>query len=270
MTCGLDAPLRTILDRFHTGGFGPLALDTWVGVQIAEGGIVAERLNVFGYADSQTTTAYPLWPPGTGAYPWATLDGGDQTLRVVSASANDDVGSTGATSVRLWWLDSTGAETQTDVNLDGVNLVDSAATTARRLNRAEVLTCGATGYNEGIISIYATDGATLVGRIDATRGASFAAIQTVPIGMKDVITDVWTGDARTANRRYYEIVARDSASSPWLYRGPVHVTGGIKCSHWCPSVPLVLSAGADYYVKTNGLAAAAAYARLCGYRIPTP
>ncbi len=254
----MDSPLRTALDAVSTGTTdgGTLTLLLPHGWAIALGVAPGEDLRLCGFNRSGTYNN-AIWPLGT-AYPWATLDGGDQTLTVSSSDADDDDGDVGANTIRIWWLDAAGTEHTTDVTMDGVNAVVSAATTARRINRAEVLTVGATGANEGIISIYATDGATVLGHIAAGEGRMQQIVQTVPTGKQDVLR--YSTVSYSARR---SLMARSSSSVPWTLRRQIVSYDSSPPPNHTIEPPIILPAGTDYYLTTS----AADVISLYGYRL---
>jgi hypothetical protein len=185
----------------------------------------------------------------------------DQTLRVVSDSANDNPASTGAFTLRLWWLDVAGDESTTDVNLNGVGMVDSTAVTARRLNKARVVTCGVTGWNEGNITIYATDGVTLLGYIPLGCNCTCQAIQTTPRGKKDVLWYWSTPYGGSLTFLWARATPADAFTTRWLQ----YLTSYRTIPTELP-VPIVLPAGTDYYLSNT--APASAQGSVSGYRIP--
>jgi hypothetical protein len=241
---GLDAALRTILDRFTwVGTWLNTVLKPW-GWALACGEVSsAERLILWGYNATTLAAGEPVWEVSTD-YTWATAD---QTLTVQSTSANDDDGNTGANTVRVWWMNAAGVEATVDVTMNGVGAVVTAIATARRVNKVQVLTVGAAGTNVGTITVYWTDGATIFRTIPAGRGHSEGLIQTVPSGYQDVI-NFCQYDIQ-ASAVTYTLFVRKSSTSPWLAvdRAVVaNTTKYLDLPYYCP---LILPAGTDYYVR---------------------
>jgi len=90
------------------------------------------------------------------------------TGSVVSSSANDSAAGTGARTIRIFWMDSTGASIGTeDATLNGTTPVNLVTSTKCFIEKILVLTVGSVGSNVGTISLYTGAGATgtLVGTI---------------------------------------------------------------------------------------------------------
>jgi hypothetical protein len=258
----LDGALRSILDRFGFIGSYLLARDTPYGLQIARGMVPGERLHIGGYSATQTagSPSTPVWDPGT-TYTWATVN---QTLTVRSDSANDANGNTGAWTVRIWWLNAAGVEATTDVVMNGINPVVTAALTARRVNRVEVLTCGGASTNVGAITVYWTDNVTVFNVIRATLGRSHSAFQTVPAGKRDIITDLFVGNFSNIGKTF-ALKTRDSVGMCWLIRH--YICTGEEGSRQHPlPIPFRFPAGTDYEIVGGGGVANNAYCALHGYR----
>lgn len=128
------------------------------------------------------TVPEDVWDAG-GVYPFPSSAA---TLSVVSDDVNDDVGSTGATSIEIQGLDSNYALITESVDLDGTPPV---ATTSSflRVFRALVTSAGTTETNEGTITISHT--ATTVATIRPSLGQTLMAIYTVPANCVALVDD---------------------------------------------------------------------------------
>jgi hypothetical protein len=257
---GLRGALRTMLDRFsmvlsYMNGVGV----PW-GYAVSDGQIAGKvPLHVDAFdagVDALTGTA--VWPSSV-AYTWQTAD---QTLTVSSSDADDTLAGNGARTIRIWWLNAAGAEFTTDVNMNGVGAVVTGAVTARRVNRIAVLTAGPTFLNEGLITVYATDGVTPMYAMSAYRGVSDSGIQTVPAGKRDYVERICYSDYTNPLRLFF--VYRTSTASPWLFTVGRYVNlGG---SDMVFDVPIRLEAGTDYYVWALAAGGATCHAELRGWR----
>jgi hypothetical protein len=261
----LDGPLRSILDKFGFLPSGLLCLDKSYGLAIAEGGVPGSRLYLLGYAASQSSATfnYPVWSTGA-SYTWAVAN---QRPRIASTSANDTAAGSGAQTVRVWMVNAAGAEVVEDVVMNGAGVVLLAAVDIRRVNRMEVLTCGGTGANEGVITLYWTDGITIFARINIGDGASLACIQTVPAGYQDVFPDLFVSTIDNTGRQFAVRSRPSGADTSWA----THVIVGLALAHParnCLTIPLRFSAGYDYLVYGGGGTAGACACALSGYRIP--
>ncbi len=242
----LDAPLRTRLDAFQFAGDYFEITGLPYGHAVALGMIdQLTPLDIPGWNDSIGTTEETVWEPG-GVYTWQTAD---QQIRVKSSDADDDgsPADTGANTIRIWWLNSANTESTLDVTMNGTTFVDTAVLTCRRINRAEVLTAGSTGTNEGAITIYATDGATIIARIPAGHGRLSQVVQTVPAGYFDVLTG-WCPNTRftSGHPHYLRLIARTSPSAPWILLDTEYGNSDYRTNQF--PHPIVLAAGTDYTV----------------------
>lgn len=119
---------------------------------------------------------------------------------IASASALDTAAGTGARTVRITYLDSTGAGPFTEtVTLNGAVFVNTVATNICFIEQIEVLTAGSTGSNAGILTLKegaAGAGAT-IGTINATNNQTFWCHHYVPTGKVANITGISCGHTGT-------------------------------------------------------------------------
>jgi hypothetical protein len=112
---------------------------------------------------------------------------------IASASANDSSAGTGARTVKITYLDSTGAGPFTEtVTLNGTTYVNTVATNICYIEQMDVLTVGSTGSNVGILTLKAATagGGATIGTINATDRQTFWAHHYVPTGKESNITGV--------------------------------------------------------------------------------
>lgn len=110
---------------------------------------------------------------------------------IVSASALDTAAGTGARTVKITYLDSTGAGPYTEtLTLNGVTPVNTVATNICFIEKIQVVTVGSTGSNAGIISLRAAaaGAGALIGTIAATDNLTRWAHHYVPTGKTCKIT----------------------------------------------------------------------------------
>lgn len=118
------------------------------------------------------------------------------TGSIASSSASDAAAGTGARTVRVYYVDSTGATAGTeDVTLNGVSFVNLATATKCFIEKVEVLTVGSTGSNVGILTLkagLAGAGATIC-TIAATDNRTFLAHHYVVTGKTANVTGILIG-----------------------------------------------------------------------------
>ena len=134
-----------------------------------------------------------IWTVG-GLYPFATFNTA-QTLEVVSTSANDDDGGSGANTMTVQGLDDNLEEQEETITLDGTSAVTLSGTW-KAVNRMFVNTTGATGYNEGNINCQVSGGGQVVSQIafrlallgnNEGKNQTEQAIYRVPAGKKAML-----------------------------------------------------------------------------------
>jgi hypothetical protein len=119
---------------------------------------------------------------------------------VLSGSANDTAAGTGARTMRITYLDSTGAGPFTeDITLNGTTPVNTVATNICFIESMEILTVGSGGANAGLISLRATTagGGATVGTIATGDNQTFWAHHYVPSGRECNITGLYVNHSGT-------------------------------------------------------------------------
>lgn len=102
-------------------------------------------------------------------------------VEVWSSSASDAAAGVGARTLRIFGLSAWNAvETSTDISLDGTTTVTTTTATFVFINRAKVLTSGATSINVGTININAQVDDSISGIIRAGIGQTQQAIFAIP------------------------------------------------------------------------------------------
>jgi hypothetical protein len=257
-----DGALRTFFDRISRGSVAPaLRARPWL-YGISDGTLSGKTpLYLYGYRGGLTSGDACVLAAGitptTHAYPYPTAD---QTLKLKSSSINDDGAppGTGAQTVRVWWLNAAGVESTVDVVMNGTTIVATAVVTMRRVNRMEVLTCGADGSNAGDINAYPTDGVTILMRIPLYvaglgGGVSAAAMRTVPAGKRDVIVRYNTPGYTTTNVTRKWLRYRTAPDQPWLIVSHLmEIVSPSSPPGAYFETPIRFEAGTDWQVVFNG------------------
>ena len=110
---------------------------------------------------------------------------------IVSASANDTAAGTGARTVKIFYLDQTGAGPFSEIiTLNGLTAVNTIATNICFIEQIEVLTVGTTGSNVGILSLKTTTagGGTNIATINALENQTYWTHHYIPTGKTCNIT----------------------------------------------------------------------------------
>lgn len=152
-----------------------------------------------GNTDIDTSTFPEDCWGGSGLYQGFPLTA--ETVSVVSSSANDTAAGTGARTLRLSGLDSSGNFLTEIVTLNGQTPV---VTTNQflRINRAFVLTSGNSNrnFNDGTITInQSVTTSTVFGIIDPGLNNLKAAIYTIPLGTTGVLRNIQISGLRSTS-----------------------------------------------------------------------
>jgi hypothetical protein len=248
-----DGALRTFLDRLTRGHCAPAMRSRPWTYGVSEGALSGKTpLHLTGVDPVPAIAWSPLWAGSSSGYPYPTAD---QTIKFKSSSVNDDgapVG-TGAWTIRIWWLDSANNESTLDGILNGTTIVVSAVVTMRRINRVEVLTSAANSGNLGNITVYGTDGVTVLAYVPTFgltpgSGVSDGCMRTVPAGKRDVLmrATLFYYNQSALNARA-QLRYRTSPASPWVCAARMQAYTATCCSTDYPfDTPVIMNAGYDY------------------------
>lgn len=112
-----------------------------------------------------------------------------RTHQIVSTDTNDDgsPAGTGARTVKIFGLDSTGALQEETVTMDGTTNV-ATANTYTMIHRMFVVTAGSTGNNVGNITATADTDATVTAQITAGQNQTLMAIYRIPLAKTGYLT----------------------------------------------------------------------------------
>lgn len=157
------------------------------------------------------------------------------TGSISSSSANDTSAGTGARTLKITFVDSTGATAGTEsVTLNGTTAVNLVTTTKCFIEKIEVVTVGSTGSNVGTISLFtgAAGAGTLVGTIAATDNRTFWGHHYVVTGKTANITGMTGLNNNSSNNTVFTLHAQtlpvanqtDAQVSDWITGGLVNQT----------------------------------------------
>lgn len=117
----------------------------------------------------------------------------DAQRKIVSSSANDTSAGTGARSVKITYLDQTGAGPFTEtLTLSGTTAVNTVATNICFIEQLEVISAGSGGTNAGTISLQTLASVTF-GSIAVGNNQTFWAHHYIPTGKICNITGISCG-----------------------------------------------------------------------------
>lgn len=109
-------------------------------------------------------------------------------VTVVSSSANDATGGTGARDVTLSGLDAAGIEIEETITLNGTTPVDSTLSYLR-MHRARVGSVGSLDFNDGEITVaQKATPAVVFAVLPAENGSTMISAYTIPAGKTAYIT----------------------------------------------------------------------------------
>ena len=127
-----------------------------------------------------------LWAVG-GLYVWPAAN---QQMEIVSSSNDDSGNSTGAWTVKIWYLDSSFNEFNETITLMGKIPVATVATNIYRINNFRIQTTGTGGKAAGDIDIRNLADTPIYSRIPTGATRARNSIYTVPAGKAIFITNM--------------------------------------------------------------------------------
>jgi hypothetical protein len=145
-------------------------------------------------------------------------------IDVVSGDAADDDGSTGATAIRVTYLDANFAQATEDVTMNGTTEVEMTDQTISFIQKAEVITSGTGLAAAGVITIADVTGGGVHAVIDAGAKESGNCTWKVPAGHTGYVHGFWadvdavaagTGTAEVALQVAYAEASGVANSETW-------------------------------------------------------
>lgn len=131
------------------------------------------------------------------AYTEQTVNG---QRSIASTSALDTAAGTGARTIKIEYLDQTGAGPFSEtLTLNGTTGVNTVATNICFIEQITVLTAGSTGSNAGVITLYTAinKGGSAIGTITETNNQTFWAHHYIPTGKTCNVTGISCGHSGT-------------------------------------------------------------------------
>tara|TARA_R110000744_G_scaffold365967_1_gene474896 strand:- start:30 stop:863 length:834 start_codon:yes stop_codon:yes gene_type:complete len=142
------------------------------------------------YADNATVgTSFETISNTNADQVFPVLVGAD--IDVVSGDTADDVGSTGATSVRVTYLDASSNQAYEDVAMNGTGAVEMTEQTISFIQKAEVVDSGTGLAAAGAITIADVTGGGVHALIDAGMKESGNCTWKIPAGHSGYVHGFW-------------------------------------------------------------------------------
>ena len=167
-------------------------------------------------------TEEDMWSPG-GRMTWLTSE---DTLDVVSSSSSDTSGGVGAQIILIYGVDENYNIVSELVTLNGTS---SVTTTANffRVNSAQFVFAGSTGYNIGNITITDTSGGSTQGYIEAEIGVHHSMNFAVPVGYHIVLESISVASETNQDVELFTYIRAPGAGLPfWACYTDELVPGG--------------------------------------------
>jgi hypothetical protein len=166
-----------------------------------------------------------IWE-GSNAYPWPTTAA---TLSVVSASANDASGGTGARTVEIQGLDSSWNLLTETITMNGTTPVVTTGSFLR-VFRARVVTAGSLQSNAAQITM--SSGGTTLAYITYDTigmGQTLMAVYTIPNGKTGYIINLNVSSSKDSEHRF-RFMTRDNAvtDAAWNVKEYMSARGGFS------------------------------------------
>lgn len=220
------------------------------GIGVSDGNVPGvSHIEKFGMNTDVDNAKETIWDGG-GIYTYIETA---ETLTVTSDSVNDVVAGSGARTVEIQGMNQAGEVI--------VETVDMGATTVaefKRVFRAKVLTAGASGVNEGTISVTSDDTSTVLaiigidgtGSNSAGRGQTFMAQYTIPAGKTGYITQ-WTVGAGKQNTDAISMLMIRDPDAPgngaWQAKDIITVSATTYAKNY--NIPIKVNEGDDIEVR---------------------
>lgn len=175
-------------------------------LDVAQGPIVGQRLvTIVGRRSDITTSEHDVWSGGESAgTSTRVLPTSAGAMSIVSSSADDAAGGTGARSVEIDYLDADFVEQTKVVAMNGTTPVVTSES-GIRVQRVRVKEAGSGEVNAGAVSV--SIGGALQAHVPAGLGESPQALWTVPAGSRAFLLREWIESASAATGRLYRRLA---------------------------------------------------------------
>lgn len=215
---------------------------------LASGHYTIGAADDFDIADIVAGVGTPIWSEKT-TFPW---DITPSVLSIVSTSAEDASGGTGAYNVLVNGIDVDGYDQSEIVQMNGLTPVTTVKT-YKRLNRIQAAEVGGTCCNVGDITVQISG--NIAARMVALQGRDFRGVFTIPMSWPNgVFTRIWANisDAQAAAATI-ALRIRDRQGLAWQRIGilGVNTNGGVH--NFVLETPALVSPGADLEVVVTAL-----------------
>ena len=167
-------------------------------------------MSAMGERPSMSTTAQgeDIWRGAATTIPTPAA-AGEQMTFVSSDDADNGATATGVLTVKMHYLDNTGAEQEETITMNGDTEVDTVATNIRFVQDIYALTVGSNGVAEGNIIVYKKGVAATIYNLIALGGnKSLVPHRMVPLG-KILILKGWHAEEAQNKRVNFRIRSTD-------------------------------------------------------------
>jgi len=146
--------------------------------------------NKFGHNSDVNGSFEDIWTPGGVLSRLSSAE----TMDIASTSTADDVGGTGAITIRVEGVANDWSILNEDVTLNGTSTV-TTSNSFLRINRMYITSSGTGQVNAGNITATASTAATIQSRIDANVGQTEKTQYAVPLGYRVFATELQVNGA---------------------------------------------------------------------------
>lgn len=177
-----------------------------------------------------------------------------ERLYVVSDDVDDTIAGDGARTVTIKGLDTDYNIIQETIEMDGTTHVLTDASFFR-VFKAFVATVGATGYNEGTITIKNNAEDNTLSTIIVQESESHACLWTVPADKKAFITDFDVSESSTKGAEV-SLWVRDTGNGyPWRYKRGIYTLDNFILHEF--TFPIIVSEKHDIEFRVKAILAGA-------------
>ena len=221
------------------------------GYGVAEGNIAGiTPVRRFGHNEDVGTAEETVSHIGAVMYYPAAAE----TLKIKSDDTDDDGAPLGAGARTVWiqGLDGSYGIITDTITMNGTTAVDSNVDFLR-VYKAKVMTAGASGWNEGTITVYGADGTSKIDSIDPFENESHSASFTVPANQVVYIAEltITSAGSKGAAIRLYTC---ESGGLFYLKRSYSIIDTGMVITI---GMPLKFTAETDIEMRAEGIIAGA-------------
>ena len=210
-----------------TGATTPSSAEIDFYLSVAKGDFTGySNVSKFGINSTVGSGGFESIWEGSNAYPWPTAAA---TLSVVSASANDASGGTGARTVEIQGLDSSWNLLTETITMNGLTPVVTTGSFLR-VFRARVVTAGSLKSNAAQITM--SSGGTTLAYITYDTigmGQTLMAVYTIPNGKTGYIINLNVSSSKDSEHRF-RFMTRDNAvtDAAWNVKEYMSARGGFS------------------------------------------